>query len=73
MGKLFTLVILAAGISLSGCGQPEIVEKAKADFASRNPTWKISRAFVGEGDSRTADVHIQYIHTPATACLATLG
>src|SRR5687768_13326272 len=31
MGKLFTLVVLAAGISLSGCGEPEIVEKAKAD------------------------------------------
>jgi hypothetical protein len=65
MGKLFRLGALAALISLSGCGKPEVVKKAEGEFASRNPNWKISRAFVGEGDPSTCDVHIHYIHTPA--------
>jgi hypothetical protein len=67
MRALFIAAIITLTLSLSGCGRHEIIDRAKADFASRHPEWIISKAYVGEGDSDHVYVHVQYIHTPAAA------
>lgn len=66
MRTLLIIGIITLALSLSGCGGQKIIDRAKADFASRHPEWKISNAYVGEGDSDHVYVHVHYIHTPVT-------
>jgi hypothetical protein len=60
-----SLATFAIAFLFTGCGMQEVVDKAKADFAARHPEWKISKAYIGEGDDDHAYVHVQYVSTPA--------
>ena len=58
---MFILLAAFLSVTLCGCGDSsKVVTQAKLDFAERNPFAQIITAYVGEGDSDHAYVHVKY-------------